>query len=324
MSVADTLGNMAALDAWRAVGRLRLRERKAGIRLPHRQPRAAAQAAPMPPCPTARSRALTIPVSRLVFGCDNQQTMPHATAIFDDFFERGGNAFDTAYIYGGGRQERLLGRWMQQRGMRDASRRDGQGRAHAALHARTSSTGSCSESLDRLADRLRRHLHDAPRQPRGARRRIRRRPQRAPPRRTHQGASAARTGRSARLQEAEAYAAEKGPAEIQLRQQQLQPRAHGLAGLGRLHLGDRPGVQAVARRHATPLLLAWSSQARGFFTDRAHPDKKDDAGTGPLLVQRRQLPAARTRHRAGRARRACSRSTSRWPTCSPSPSPPSR
>ena len=24
-------------------------------------------------------------------------------------------------------------------------------------------------------------------------------------------------------------------------------------------------------------LLAWSSQARGFFTDRAHPDKKDDA-----------------------------------------------
>jgi aryl-alcohol dehydrogenase-like predicted oxidoreductase len=24
-------------------------------------------------------------------------------------------------------------------------------------------------------------------------------------------------------------------------------------------------------------LLAWSSQARGFFTGRAHPDKKDDA-----------------------------------------------
>jgi aryl-alcohol dehydrogenase-like predicted oxidoreductase len=24
-------------------------------------------------------------------------------------------------------------------------------------------------------------------------------------------------------------------------------------------------------------LLAWSSQARGFFTDRAHPDKKEDA-----------------------------------------------
>jgi aryl-alcohol dehydrogenase-like predicted oxidoreductase len=26
-----------------------------------------------------------------------------------------------------------------------------------------------------------------------------------------------------------------------------------------------------------PSLLAWSSQARGFFTDRAHPDKREDA-----------------------------------------------
>ena len=55
-------------------------------------------------------------VSRLVMGVDNQTTLGHASAMFDDFVERGGNAFDTAYIYGGGLMERLLGRWVANRG----------------------------------------------------------------------------------------------------------------------------------------------------------------------------------------------------------------
>ena len=38
-------------------------------------------------------------------GVDNQTTMPHATAIFDAYFEAGGNTFDTAHIYGGGKCE---------------------------------------------------------------------------------------------------------------------------------------------------------------------------------------------------------------------------
>jgi len=32
-------------------------------------------------------------------GVDNQSTMPHAEAVFDDYFRRGGNVFDTAHIY---------------------------------------------------------------------------------------------------------------------------------------------------------------------------------------------------------------------------------
>ncbi len=52
-------------------------------------------------------------------GCDNPRTMPHAAVMFDHFFERGGNCFDTAYIYGGGTQERLLGHWVANRGVRD-------------------------------------------------------------------------------------------------------------------------------------------------------------------------------------------------------------
>ena len=39
-------------------------------------------------------------------------------ALLDRFFEAGGNAVDTAYIYSGGDGERLLGMWMKQRGNR--------------------------------------------------------------------------------------------------------------------------------------------------------------------------------------------------------------
>ena len=59
------------------------------------------------------------PISRLVMGCDNQRTMPHAAVMYDDFLEHGGNCFDTAYIYVGGQSEKLLGQWMASRGVRE-------------------------------------------------------------------------------------------------------------------------------------------------------------------------------------------------------------
>src|SRR5690242_1678163 len=52
-------------------------------------------------------------------GVDNQPNYPHATVMFDDFFARGGNAFDTAHIYAGGRHEQLLGQWVKARGLRE-------------------------------------------------------------------------------------------------------------------------------------------------------------------------------------------------------------
>ena len=45
---------------------------------------------------------LNKPVSRFIMGCDNQTTLPHGAAMWDDFVERGGTTFDTAYIYWGG------------------------------------------------------------------------------------------------------------------------------------------------------------------------------------------------------------------------------
>ncbi len=58
-------------------------------------------------------------MSRLVMGCDNQQSLSHMAIMNDDFFEKGGNAFDTGYIYGGGLQEKLLGQWIKLRGVRE-------------------------------------------------------------------------------------------------------------------------------------------------------------------------------------------------------------
>ncbi len=60
-------------------------------------------------------------ISRLVMGCDNQPDIVHAGAMWDHFFENGGNAFDTAYEYNDRLQEKLLGQWLSDRGVREES-----------------------------------------------------------------------------------------------------------------------------------------------------------------------------------------------------------
>ena len=57
------------------------------------------------------------PVSRLVLGCDNQPSAKHAAVMFDNYFEYGGNTFDTAHVYGQGRMETYLGGWIENRGV---------------------------------------------------------------------------------------------------------------------------------------------------------------------------------------------------------------
>ena len=69
--------------------------------------------------PIGRVEVAGASVSRFVLGCDNQMQMSQAAPLFDAFFEQGGNAFDTAHIYGGGRQAVLLGHWMKSRGVRE-------------------------------------------------------------------------------------------------------------------------------------------------------------------------------------------------------------
>jgi len=118
MSWDDTLGNMRALDLWRE-----------SIGLTYDAEKPEAQILPLNKRPlTPRGGhnmkygqipGVDKPVSRLVMGVDNQKAMPHAAVMFDDFFERGGNCFDTAWIYAGGVCQRLLGQWVKNRGIRD-------------------------------------------------------------------------------------------------------------------------------------------------------------------------------------------------------------
>ena len=118
MTWDDSLGNMRTLDAWRRETGLEYESEKIEFPFPTitRRPLAKAADAPMT---YGRLPGLDLPVSRLVYGCDKQSSMPHAAVAFDDFFQRGGNTFDTAYIYGGGLPERLLGAWIRQREVRD-------------------------------------------------------------------------------------------------------------------------------------------------------------------------------------------------------------
>jgi aryl-alcohol dehydrogenase-like predicted oxidoreductase len=60
-------------------------------------------------------------ISRLVQGTVMLSSMPieESFALLDGVYEQGCTAFDTAHGYGGGECERILGRWVKERGLRD-------------------------------------------------------------------------------------------------------------------------------------------------------------------------------------------------------------
>ena len=103
MTWDDTLGNMRTLDRWReAIGLIYDAEKPDADR-PVNAPRRWRSATDHT-MKYGRIAGVEKPISRLVMGVDNSGArLPHAArSIFDDFFERGGNCFDTAYVYGGG------------------------------------------------------------------------------------------------------------------------------------------------------------------------------------------------------------------------------
>ena len=148
MSWADTLGNARTLDQWRAAIGLQYPFEAATADIPPASG-SAPRRRPDATMPYGRIPGLDKDVSRLVMGVDNQTTLGHASAMFDDFVERGGNAFDTAYIYGGGAMEALLGQWIANRGVRDEVVIIGKG-AHTPHCDPESIVRQLDESLDRL------------------------------------------------------------------------------------------------------------------------------------------------------------------------------
>jgi predicted dehydrogenase/aryl-alcohol dehydrogenase-like predicted oxidoreductase len=273
---ADTLGNMRALDRWRQSMSFQYDSEKPekGLSTVSGRPLAVKQPTKMKYGSIA---GVDKHISRLVMGVDNQDTMPHMAVMFDDFIERGGNCFDTASIYGPHR-EKLLGQYVKNRGIRKDITVIVKG-AHTPWCTPKDMTTQLLASLNNFGfehadiyvlhrdnldvpvgefvDALNEHHHAG---------RIR--------------AFGGSNWSMERVQAANDYA-----------------KAHGLMGFsvvsnnfslarmveapwnGCISASD-PASRAWLAKHDVAL-LAWSSQARGFFTDRARRDLTSD----PELVR---------------------------------------
>ena len=112
LSPADSIGNNTVLDQWRAeLGYATINERAVPGVLHHVVPRG------LPPMPMTRIAGLDRDLSALILGCDNRNTVAEGAILWDAWIEAGGNAFDTAFVYGGGNHEKVLGQWIAARGV---------------------------------------------------------------------------------------------------------------------------------------------------------------------------------------------------------------
>ena len=98
------------------------------------------------------------PVARIVQGTvmirsEGEGQEERSFALLDDVFAQGGTTFDTAHQYGGGDCERTLGRWVEDRGLREEVVIIGKGAHHNEDRKRVTPfdiTGDLYDSLARL------------------------------------------------------------------------------------------------------------------------------------------------------------------------------
>ncbi|HLW03288.1 MAG TPA: aldo/keto reductase [Ktedonobacterales bacterium] len=275
MSWEDTLGNLKTQDQWRAA---------LGVVYDVEQPDGPGQTLPIyqrplqvrPDCRMKYGRIAGVekPISHLVMGADNQLTWPHAAAMFDDFFERGGNCFDTAYTYGGGACERMLGQWIQNRGVREQVVILDKG-AHTPHCDPESLTRQHLQSLERLqteyVDIYMLH-RDNPAIPVGEFISVLN---------EHKSAGRMRVFGASnwsieRVAEANRWAAEHGMVGFSVISNNFSlARMIDPVWAGCISASDARS-RAWLTEQQMPL-MPWSSQARGFFTGRAHPEDRSDA-----------------------------------------------
>lgn len=277
MTWADSLGNMKALDAWRkSIGLVFDCEKPAGLTQcvgnePLRIPQQRLPAGHLP--------GVEKPVSRIIMGTMYHVIgdLPKSCVMLDHYVQAGGNALDTAYVYG---TEANVGQWLKSRGLRDHMFLIGKGAADIkATPAMV--TAHLTQSLERLqtdyVDLFLMH-RDNPDVPVG---------EFVDVLNTHLRAGRVRAfGGSnwtpARLQAANDYAA-----------------AHGLTGFAAsspncsLAAWNEPmwadcvnvaAPEAKAWYASTQLpLLAWSSQANGFFSGRFAETERDNPALANIV-----------------------------------------
>jgi len=216
------------------------------------------------------------PVSRVVLGTMRfhpDDDPAHAGEIIEAYLERGGNLLDTAHVYGGGRSERTIGAWLRRSGRRAdvlLLTKGGHHDRHGKRLAPEEIAFDLGQSLERLGvpsvDLYLLHRDD-PAAPVGpivealnrhaARGRI--------------GAFGGSNWSHGRLEAAAAYARDRGLTPfaasspnlaLAVPSEPMWPDAVSISG--------DAAAQAWYRRTATPL-LAWSSQAGGFFSGLFSP-----------------------------------------------------
>ena len=152
-TAADSLGNMRALDLWRAeIGLQYPAEKSDNLTAP-----VAGEPLKIYPNKMVYSTIDGVtdpggelkPIARIVCGTMVEGATNRLTqglALFDDYYERGGNAFDTAHVYG---SETIVGHWLRTRGVRDKVTLIVKG-AHTPNCTPAGLTRELNESLDKL------------------------------------------------------------------------------------------------------------------------------------------------------------------------------
>jgi len=93
------------------------------------------------------------PISRLVQGTVmvNSRQLEQGFALLDDVFALGCTAFDTAHVYGSGDNERSVGRWVNERGLREGVVIIGKGAHHNPDRKRVTPFDITADIHDSLA-----------------------------------------------------------------------------------------------------------------------------------------------------------------------------
>jgi predicted dehydrogenase/aryl-alcohol dehydrogenase-like predicted oxidoreductase len=272
MTWADSLGNARVLDKWRA---------DAGIEyVVESAPRRIGTIAGQPlgkrgfRVPQRSIPGLSKPAAAAALGFEDFRTFASGAILLDAYWQAGGNVFDTGWIYAGGYTEKLLGEWLKNRGTRNEAVVIAKG-AHSPLCYPDVIAKQLAQTLDRLqTDHVDVYFmhRDNTNVPVGEF--------------VDAMDAEARAGRirgpfggsnwtMERMDEAIAYAERTGkqkPGALSNNfalAEMLEPIWAGCV------TASTPSFKAWLTEQQMPN-FSWSSQARGFFTDRAGRDKRDN------------------------------------------------
>jgi len=272
MGWADSVGNLRVLDQWRASIGLEYSVEKAAKRVNNL---AGDKVALGNSIPKRAIPGISKPASVVTLGFEFFPNFAAASLTLDAFYEAGGNVFDTAFVYGGGKTESIFGDWHTSRNVnREEIVLIGKG-AHSPLVYPDVIAKQLDQSLNRLKTDyvdiyfMHRDNTDIPvgefvdaMDAEVKRGRIR-------------GIFGGSNWTRERMDEAAAYAAKNGklaPAALSNNYslaEMLDPIWAGCV------TSSTDEWKTWLNERQVPN-FAWSSQGRGFFTDRAGRDKHND------------------------------------------------